>query len=414
MRLSKLKYILIEDSLYRELIYKTSRYNFSSFFRKITRSDISILFAITFVLLFSSCKKEVTRIDKNNQAKSTIKYAKGFDIVDDNGIKKLIIKSAYQNSEEVFEYMIQKKKTDRIIDYKYEVIEVPIQIIVVTSTTHIPMIELLNEETSIIGFPYAKYVSSEKTRQLIDDGKITEIGKESSLNTEILLALQPELVVGYSVSAADKSLTTIQKSGIHVIYNGDWLEETPLGRAEWIKFFGILFDKEKQADSIFKAIETNYLEAKNIALKSTNKPTILSGAIMSKDIWNLPAGESFVAQFLKDANLDYLWQNSEGKGSLSLSFESVFDKAQNADFWIAPGYFASKEQLLSSNQIYAEFNAFKNDKIYTPSTKKGKTGGVIYYELAPTRPDLVLKDLIKITNSVLLPNYELTFFEKMQ
>jgi iron complex transport system substrate-binding protein len=135
---------------------------------------------------------------------------------------------------------------------------------------------------------------------------------------------------------------------------------------------------------------------------------------MSRDIWNLPAGDSFVAQFLKDANLEYLWKDSKGKGSLSLSFESVFEKGKNANFWIAPGYFSSKDELLESNQIYAEFDAFKNDKIYTPTLKKGKTGGVIYYELAPTRPDLVLKDLIKITQPDLLPNYTLTFFEKMR
>ena len=374
-------------------------------------------FFLFLVFIVISCKKEVAKIDKKVETKSNIKYAKGFDIVEENRIKKLIIKSAYQNLDENFIYEIHKKNIDipfHHVNANEMELQVPIKKIVVTSTTHIPMVELLNEETSIIGFPYAKYVSSEKTRALIDAGKIQEIGKESSLNTEILLNLQPELVVGYSVSSADKSLTTIQKAGINVIYNGDWLEETPLGRAEWIKFFGVLFDKEKQADSIFKAIETNYLEAKNIALKSTNKPTILSGAIMSKDIWSLPAGGSFVAQFLKDANLDYLWKNSDGKGSLSLSFESVFDKGANADFWIAPGYFSSKEQMLKSNSIYNKFGAFINDQIYTPSTKKGKTGGVIYYELAPTRPDLVLKDIIKITNPDLLPNYEFTFFEKMQ
>ena len=371
-----------------------------------------ILFFLSILSILISCKKEVIKVDEKNQPESNIKYAKGFDIVNENGVKKLIIKSAYQNSDEIFEYIIQNKS-----DQKEEIentLFTPIQKIVVTSTTHIPMVELLNEETAIVGFPYAKYVSSAKTRVLIDEGKIQEIGKESSLNTEILLDLQPELVVGYSVSSADKSLTTIQKSGINVIYNGDWLEETPLGRAEWIKFFGVLFDKEKQADSIFKVIESNYLEAKQIALKSTKKPTILSGAIMSKDIWNLPAGESFVAQFLIDANLDYLWKNTEGKGSLSLSFESVFDKGQNADYWITPGYFSSKEQLLNSNEIYKKFNAFQNDKIYTPILKKGKTGGAIYYELAGTRPDLVLKDLIKITNPELLPNYEFTFFEKMK
>jgi iron complex transport system substrate-binding protein len=375
---------------------------------------INLLPVLVCFLFSISCKKEVQKTDQEIKTKSTIKYAKGFDIVDENGTKKLIIKAAYQNADAIFEYHIKKKKAETIVDYKYEVIEVPIQKIVVTSTTHIPMVELLNEEKAIVGFPYSKYVSSEKTRVLIDAGNITEIGKENSLNTEILLDLQPELVVGYSVSSADKSLTTIKKAGINVIYNGDWLEETPLGRAEWIKFFGVLFDKEKQADSIFNVIENNYMVAKNIALESTIKPTILSGAIMSKDIWNLPAGESFVAQFLKDANLDYLWENSKGKGSLSLSFESVFDKGANADFWIAPGYFSSKEQLLQSNPLYTKFKSFNENNIYTPSNKKGKTGGIIYYELASTRPDLVLKDIIKITNPDLLPNYDFVFFEKMQ
>ena len=373
----------------------------------------SYSFFLLLVVFSFSCKKEILKETAAPIPKSTIKYAKGFDIVIENGLKKLIIKTGYQNATTIFEYLILNKTTKKAT-LNNQTIQVPIKEIVVTSTTHIPMVELLNEESSIVGFPHTTYISSEKTRTLIDAGKIKEIGKESSLNTEILLDLQPELVVGYSITSADKSLTTVQKSGISVIYNGDWLEETPLGRAEWIKFFGVLYNKEKQADNIFNAIETNYLKAKKIALKATVKPTILSGAIMSKDIWNLPAGESFVAQFLKDANLNYLWKDSKGKGSLSLSFESVFDTGRNADFWIAPGYFSSKEQLLQSNQIYAEFTAFKNDRIYTPSIKKGKTGGVIYYELAPTRPDLVLKDIIKITNPDLLPNYELTFFEKMQ
>jgi iron complex transport system substrate-binding protein len=366
-----------------------------------------------FLIVAVSCKKEInTALLKPKSTK--IKYAKGFDIIEKNGVKKLIIKSAFQNSKEIFSFIIEKKNNDKTLNDPFnQKILVPINKIVVTSTTHIPMVELLNEEAAIIGFPYGQYVSSKKTRNLLDAGKITEIGNESSLNTEILLDLQPELVVGYGVSSADKTLTSIKKAGINVIYNGDWLEETPLGRAEWIKFFGILFDKEKQADSIFNVIEKNYIAVKKKALKSEIKGSILSGAIMSKDIWNLPAGDSFEAQFLKDANLNYLWKDTRGKGSLSLSFESVFDKGATADFWIAPGYFSSKEQLLKSNKLYARFKAFQKDHIYTSSTKKGKTGGIIYYELATTRPDLVLKDIVKITNPSLFPNYTLTFFAKM-
>ncbi|MFD2528683.1 ABC transporter substrate-binding protein [Polaribacter marinaquae] len=376
-------------------------------------NNFSKILLVTFLSIIVSCQKNNKEVDKNYSLKSKIKYAKGFDIINENGSKKLIIKTAYQNSNNVFKYIIRNKQNKKTITTNGTVISTPIRKIVVTSTTHIPMVELLNEETSIVGFPYSKYISSKKTRKLIEENKIIEIGKESSLNTEILLNLQPELVVGYSVSSADKSLTTIKKAGINVIYNGDWLEETPLGRAEWIKFFGVLFDKEKEADSIFNSIEKNYLNAKKIALSAKSKPTVLSGAIMSKDIWNLPAGESYVAQFLRDANLNYLWQDTKGKGSLSLSFESVFDKGQSANYWIAPGYFTSKDQLLKSNKLYAKFNAYQQGKIFTPTIKKGKTGGVIYYELAGTRPDLVLKDLIKICNPELLPDYKLAFFEEM-
>ena len=366
---------------------------------------------ILFLIVSFSCKEKLNT-EESLIRTSNIKYAKGFDIVSENGNKKLIIKNPYKNSKKVFSYILYKKSAIKSINKSINVkIEVPIQELVVTSTTHIPMIELLNEELSIIGFPNTKYISSKKTRKLIDQGKIIDIGKENSLNTEILLDIEPQLVIGYGVSNADKTLATVQKAGIPV---GDWLEETPLGKAEWIKFFGVLFDKEKQADSIFKKIESNYLEAKNIALKSNKKLTVLSGAIMSKDIWNLPAGNSFVSKFLKDANLDYLWRKTKGNGSLSLSFESVFEKGINADFWIAPGYFTSKNQLLKSNKLYAKFKSFINNNIYTSSNRKGETGGVLYYELATTRPDLVLKDIIKITNPKLLPDYKTTFFEKMK
>lgn len=389
--------------------YKVSLFKFPLFLKKITHNNWLIIYCFLLVLIFS-CKKESKVFKQKKQPKSTIKYAKGFDIVTENGNKKLIVKTPYQNSKQQFEYTIQNKSFTK---KKANHINVPVNKLVVTSTTHIPMIELLNEENSIIGFPFTKYVSSSKTRKRIDNGFIKEIGKENALNTEILLDLQPELIVGFSVSGANKSLSVIQKSGIPVIYNGDWLEETPLGRAEWLKFFGILFDKEKQADSIFKDIETNYLNAKKIALNIKNKPTVVSGS-MFNGVWDTPAGESFIASFFKDANLNYLWQNSKGTGSLQLSFESVFDKAQRSDYWIGCGLFETKEQFINSNKFYKEFDAFKKNKIFTVANKKGETGGIIYYELAPTRPDLVLKDLIKIRNPKLLSNYEFTFFEKLE
>ena len=375
------------------------------------------LFLKLFILsiLLANCKqKNNTSIEKKEDKQLlNVKYAKGFDIQYFNDSKKIIIKSPYLNSKEQFEYLISSKGDSNKMYPKGVIINTPIQKIIVTSTTHIPMLELLGVEKTLIGFPHTKYISSPKTRKLIAANLVNEIGVKSSLNTEVILDLNPDVIVGFSMTKNNKSLNFIEKSGIPVILNGDWLEETPLGRAEWIKFFGALYNKEKEADSIFNFIESNYNQAKEIASKTKHTPTILSGAIMSKDIWNLPAGKSFVAQFLIDANTNYLWKDSQGKGSLSISFESVLDKGKSADIWIAPGYFTSKKQMLTKSSNYEDFKAFKNNQLFTFSNKVGETGGVIYFELGPTRPDLVLKDIIKIAHPELLKGYSLTFFEKM-
>ena len=374
------------------------------------------LFKILFLsIILVSCKEKTnskSTINKHKQ-KSEIKYAKGFDIQRFNNSSKLIIKSPYPKATQHIEYIITTNNNSSAMYPKGTLIKTPLKSVVVTSTTHIPMLELLGVENTLVGFPHTKYISSKKTRKLIANNTIQEVGVKAALNTEILLDLKPDAVIGFSMSKTNKSLNLIEKSGIPTILNGDWLEETPLGRAEWIKFFGILYDKEKEADSIFNIIEKNYLEAKRIASKAKKSPSILSGAIMSKDIWNLPAGESFVAQFLTDANTNYLWKDSKGKGSLSISFESVLDKGKNAEIWIAPGYFSTKKQMLARNKNYQTFAAYKNNQLYTFANTTGETGGITYFELGPTRPDLVLKDIIKIVHPELLTNYTPTFFKKM-
>jgi len=218
--------------------------------------------------------------------------------------------------------------------------------------------------------------------------------------------------VAFGVDGTNTSMETIQKAGIPVIYNGDWVEKSPLAKAEWIKFFGALYNKEKEADSIFNQIEKDYLEAKMIAAQATSKPTILCGA-MHKDVWYLPNGTSPEAQFLKDANVNYLWSNTKETGSVALSFEAVFEKAKEAQLWLSPSYYTSYEALEKSNSHYTQFSAFQNKNIYTFSNTTGKTGGVLYYELGTARPDLVLKDMIKICHPELLTDYKTTFFKPL-
>lgn len=365
---------------------------------------------VLFILLITvlSCKDE-NKIDITETIEGEemlLKYANGFSIIAFDGYKILEIKNPWPNAEKSFKYVLSSDKS------KGEITN-PIKKIVVTSTTHIPALELLGVEQTLVGFPGTDYVSSKKTRQRIENGLVRELGKNEGINTEILLELNPDVVIGFGIDGVNKTFETIQKANIPVIYNGDWVETSALAKAEWIKFFGALYNKEKEADSIFNSIEANYLKAKKIASASKTKPTVLCGA-MHKDVWYLPSGTSPEAQFLKDANVNYLWSEAIGKGSLSLSFESVFDKAKDAELWLSPSYYVSMKAIEKANQHYTKFEAFKQGNVYSFSNTTGETGGVLYYELGTARPDLVLKDIIKICHPGLLENYKPYFFKLLE
>lgn len=378
---------------------------------------IKYLFGLGVMLLILSCKQTSSE-DSNTTLKgisAAISYADGFSITHFEDHTLLEVTSAFPGSDVSYPYVLvartlsRKRKEDIQKKYTQTVLEIPIQSIVVTSTTHIPSLEMLGVENTLTGFPNLDYVSSKKTRALIRQGAVKELGQNESLNTEVAIELNPDVVVGFGVDGQNKSLNSLEKAGISVLYNGDWVEKDPLGKAEWIKFFGVLYDQETKADSIFNEIVHQYESTKALVANVALKPTVLSGA-MYKDVWYLPHGESWPAKLIADAGGNYLWSESKGTGSIALSIESVLEKGHTADFWIAPGQYSSYSKLENDHAIYASFDAFQNKKVYTFATKKGETGGMLYYELAPNRPDLVLKDIVHYLHPTLLPDYTPYFF----
>ena len=417
----------------RVLIYKTeSNQNFNSKINIYASYSSKILNNLTFevqinmllkylILLFFtffifSCRTDKTPTPEVNKTGDTlsVNHAKGFSIIQFDTFKLLKVKDPWPKADITYTYLLAEEGAviPEEIEYHHR-ITIPVKKIVVTSTTHIPALEALGMENTLTGFPGLNYISSEKTRELINAGKITELGKNEAINTEVLISLEPEVVVGFAVNGSNKTFTTIEKSGIPVIFNGDWTEVSPLGKAEWIKFFGALFNKSGEAESLFKEVETAYFEAKELASTATEVPTVLSGS-MYKDQWFVPYGNSWSSKFIEDANADYIYKDSSGSGSMALAFESVLNDAHDATFWVAPGQFGSFKQLMESSAHYNLFKAVKNKKVYTYTNTIGPTGGVLYYELGPTRPDLILKDLINIFHPHLLPGYEPVFFKPLE
>lgn len=386
------------------------------YFKSIFMKSVFIRVILFLVLIpFIGCKKS-SENSKNTLTnfENSIHYAKGLEIYKNQGFSIVKITNPWPKVKEAFTYILQEKNgivPDSL--RQFPTISIPIQSIVVTSTTHIPALELLGVENTLVGFPDTDYISSVKTRKLIDIGKVREVGTNESLNTEVLMDLKPDVIIGFGLNNSNPTLDNLQKSGLKVMLNGDWTEQSPLGKAEWIKFFGALYGLDSKANTLFSGIEKEYNSTLALAKKETSKPTVLSGA-MYQEQWYVPQGESWASLFLKDARSNYLWTNTKGTGSLVLSFEVILDKAKDADFWIAPGDYSSLKQMSDSNPHYSQFASFKNKKVYSYAVNKGEKGGILYFEWSPTRPDWVLKDLIKIFHPELLPNYKLFFFTKLE
>ena len=371
------------------------------------------LILLSFASLFISCKKKEISKEKQVLNKQEIIYAKGFSIASYKGFSVLKITNPWPKANKNYTYILRKKNSVIPDSLKsFLIINIPIKKIVVTSTTHIPSLEMLDVENTLVGFPNLNYISSEKVRARIDAKKIMELGNNQDIDIEKIITLSPDIIVGYGIDNNNPTVDNLEKSGQKVVFNGDWNEETPLGKAEWIKFFGALYGLDKKAKTIFDVIAKDYQKTKKMAANTQPKPTVLAGA-MYQDDWFMPKGESWGSLLLADANANYLWSKTKGTGSLNLSFETVLARAKTADFWFQ-GQFSTLAEVEKANSHYKQFDAVKNKKVYTFGSKKGKTGGLIYYELAPNRPDLVLKDMVKILHPELFPSYNLTFYEQLK
>ena len=178
---------------------------------------------------FIQCNKKE---DSNSKIKNNniVKYASGFSIEKHEGYTIIEVTNPWSNASKNFKYIL-KDKNSQIHEKSFDnaiIINVPVKKIVVTSTTHIPSLEMLGVENSLIGFPKLDYISSEKIRKLIHQNKITELGNNQSLNTEKLLYLNPDVIIGYGLDNSNPVLSNLEKNGLKVMFDGDWNEQNPL------------------------------------------------------------------------------------------------------------------------------------------------------------------------------------------
>lgn len=288
-----------------------------------------------------------------------------------------------------------------------EVIRTPLRRAVAFSSVHCGVLHHLEQDDVITGICESRYVNIPSLRERIDSGKIAEVGEAAAPNVERILELAPEVLL--TTPLEGMSYGRVEKIGIPLIETTDYMENTPLGRAEWIRFYGLFFGCEQRADSLFAVTAESYNALKGL-VTDVARPQVISETRHSGS-WYVPGGQSFAANLYRDAGADYPWSDNNRAGSVPLSFEQVLERGAEADVWVMK-YNAPREKgyadLAADYAGYTRFKAFRERNIYACNTREKP-----YYEDLPIRPDYILENLIWVFHPDLLPDYEPRYYRKM-
>lgn len=366
-----------------------------------------------FLTVFLSCKNEANKEKSNSYDTNNfpIKYAKGFTINESDNGYYVTINNPWQNANSVkYNYFFSK---DSILK-DHEGISIPLKKVVCLSTTHIAFIDKLNKIDAIKGVSNPDFVTNPKIKELHRKGHISNVGYDQQINFEKVIELQPDLVFAYGVgSDISQFYNKLTELKVNTILIGEYLEDHPLAKLEWIKLFGILFDKKEESFRLFDQIEKEYNSLVRLSSNVSYRPKVFFN-LPWEGTWYVPGGKSSLATFVSIAGGDYLWKDNDSKSSLPLSVETVLVKASNADVWLNPGNCIAKDQILTEYPRLKDFELYKTGLIYNNNNRISATGGNDYFESGIVNPHLILKDLITILHPEIIKDTTLHYFRKIE
>lgn len=372
------------------------------------------LFYFLIIVLFCACGAKTPKgeVLVREGEKLDVRYAKGFDVFYGDNYKIVVVYNPWKEGEmQQIYYLVGNKEVETPNDGLKVV--VPVENIAISSCTHVEFLNLLGEINSVAGVCTPHLIYNDDIRKRYADGKIQSLGDAHNVNLEQLVHLRPDIYIAASYNQQDEQAKCLQQSGVKLVFNNEWTEQSLLARAEWIKFVAAFYNKEQLADSIFSGIEKDYIEASRIAQAVENKPTVMAGGNF-KGTWYMPSGASYMGRLFADAGADYFYKNdSSTNASLALNFETVLGNFHDVDVWLnAPT--TSMSALMQMDERHGLFRAAREGRVFGFYARTLPDGANDFWESAVARPDLVLKDLIWALHPYLLPNYEPIYIIKLK
>lgn len=354
------------------------------------------------MLFFVSCS------NTNEKEKSTSKndtwkkhmlnptYAKGFTIYENDSVIRFTSRNP-DDTNQIYKTLDFNKKN------------LPFKNIAITSTTHAFLFDAIGANDRIKGMSAMSYLLDSNVKATYAKNGVTELGKDDNLNREIIIKLNPDILMVYPCPGCD--YTTYEKAGIIVVNNAEYLEQDPLGRAEWIKVAGFVSGKNQESLTEFDSIVIRYNGVKNRS--STMVGNTTNFVILGKPIdntWHVPGNTSFAAKLIYDAGLLYAFDEVKGNNVKPQNIEWIITKAKDARYWIFTDYSTSDitlATLAKQNKVFKTLRPFQEKNVIVCNSAKDD-----FFGKAVVQPDILLKDLVQHFKD-LYPGYKPIYFKKL-
>ena len=369
-------------------------------------------YIVTWVLLLSACGGGSKTSSLQAEGDTVrMKYSSLLQIVKHADYTVVTIRNPWDTLKVLHTYLLADREKP-LPEHLPEgtVVRTPLQKSVIYSSVHCSLWSELDELKGIGGVCGLEYIKLPQILEGCRNGSIVNVGNSMNPDIERIIDLRPDAIL-LAPFENSGGYGRVGKLNIPIIECADYMETSALGRAEWMRLYGLLLGKEAQADSLFAGIEKEYLTlTQQVKSQNLKRPTVIS-EMKNSSAWYIPGGNSTMGRLYQDAGADYVFAYLSNSGSVPLAFETVFDRGGNADIWLIK-YNQPQDKTYSELERdyapYARFKAFQDRKVYGCNTNH-----VPFYEESPFHPELLLKDLIKIFHPDLLPDYDLKYFSNL-
>ena len=356
------------------------------------KKNTGFLILVSLILLLAGCHRN--KISETHEGKEIrFDYAKLIRVWECDGFKKMEIRNPWDTTCLLQTYLLVDKTKEIPANCPDGVVvRVPLEKSAVFTTVHCSLIEELGAVNSISGICELEYITNPNIISLTQSGKIVDFGSSMSPDIEKIITVSPDAILlsPFNNSGGHGGL---DKLGIPIVECADYMESDPLGRAEWIRVYGMLFGKESEADSIFSKVTETYTQIEKEAQQETGShPSLLYG-LDNGGSWFIPGGKSYMAKMFASAGANYIFGETTHSGAEPFAFETVYDKGCNADIWLILGMEVA-DKTYKDLQRFSNFKSYKEKRVYACNTTKTS-----FFDEIPFHPERLLKDLYVIFHS---------------